>query len=294
LADGNSRWSKLKMIRNFNRRLQAALPTPARPTAEAPDEVNGNVGEAVEQGEMSNPMRHKIFISYSHDSDEHCERVLQLANALRSRGVDAELDRFHIRPPEGWPLWCEKQLRPENSDFVLMICTETYGRRVENKVDADEGRGVFWEGRIIYDYIYDTKGNTRFIPVMLSGANPDCIPLPIRNHTHYQVGRFDLMDDGYQGLYRELTGQPAVTKPALGQVVPLGSHPTTATAAPLDPRPVETTFPAPVGIREEVSRLAYERWVARGRPLGGGLRDWLEAEAEINQAARGGPGMDSP
>ena len=77
--------------------------------------------------------------------------------------------------------------------------------------------------------------------------------MPIRNHTRYQIGRFDLTDDGYAGLYRELTGQPGVTKPALGQVVPLGPHSTTAVAAPLDPMPVETTFPTPVSEHEEVT-----------------------------------------
>ena len=195
----------------------------------------------------------KVFISYSHDSPEHCDRVRQLADALRRHGVDAELDSYHVRPPEGWPLWCEKQLRPENSKFVLMICTDTYRCRVEDKVHANEGRGVFWEGGIIYAYVYGKKGNTRFIPILLPGANADCIPISIREHTRYQIGRFDLADDGYLALYRELTEQPAIVKPALGQVVPLGSHPTAATAAPLDPMPVETTFPTPVAMREEVA-----------------------------------------
>jgi len=76
----------------------------------------------------------KVFISYSHDSAEHSERVLRFANALRSHGVDAELDRYQVRPPKGWPHWCEEQLRPENSDFVLMVCTETYLQRVQDKV----------------------------------------------------------------------------------------------------------------------------------------------------------------
>ena len=31
--------------------------------------------------------RPRVFISYSHDSDEHRERVLALANRLRSDGV---------------------------------------------------------------------------------------------------------------------------------------------------------------------------------------------------------------
>ena len=236
---------------------QAEVEAWDQPEAVGVGQGEGN-GKASEVGLTSN--RHskgremrKVFISYSHDSAEHCQRVLQFANILRKHGVDVELDRYHVRPPEGWPIWCEKQLRPENSDFVLMICTETYRRRVENRVHADEGRGVLWEGRIIYDYIYDAKGNTRFIPVLLSGASADCIPLPVRNHTRYCVEQFDFPDVGYQNLYRELTGQPDVTKPALGEFVPLGSHPTTATAAPLDPRPVETTFPTPVAIREDVT-----------------------------------------
>src|SRR5258706_16308547 len=72
----------------------------------------------------------RVFVSYSHDSAQHEQRVLELANALRANGVDVELDRYHVRPEKGWPHWCEAQLRPESSDFVLMICTETYLRRV--------------------------------------------------------------------------------------------------------------------------------------------------------------------
>ena len=87
-----------------------------------------------------------VFISYSHDTPEHTQRVLQLANTLRSQGVDVELDQYQVRPPHGWPRWCEEQLSPEKADFVLVICTATYRQRVENKTAADEGRGVFWEG----------------------------------------------------------------------------------------------------------------------------------------------------
>src|ERR1700730_8708091 len=94
-----------------------------------------------------------IFISYSH-TPEHSQRVFELANALRGQGVDAELDRYHVRPPLGWPRWCEEQLRPEKAAFVLAICTETYRKRVEGKTPADEGRGVFWEGSIINSYLY--------------------------------------------------------------------------------------------------------------------------------------------
>jgi len=195
--------------------------------------------------------RPKVFISYSHDSSKHKERVLQFANALRSHGIDAELDRYHVRPPKGWPHWCEEQLRPENSDFVLMLCTETYLKRVQDKVPADEGRGVFWEGAIIYDYLYDAKGNTRFIPVLFSDGNDSSIPMPIRNHTRYRIDAFDLTDPGYQNLYRELTGQPLVTKPSLGEVINLATM-LAATVQPLEARPVKTDFPT---VKADISRI---------------------------------------
>jgi hypothetical protein len=39
----------------------------------------------------------KVFISYSHDSDEHKNWVLQLATRLRSNRVDANIDRWNIK-----------------------------------------------------------------------------------------------------------------------------------------------------------------------------------------------------
>ena len=37
-----------------------------------------------------------VFISYSHDSAEHTERVLSLAWALRNHGINVELDQLTV------------------------------------------------------------------------------------------------------------------------------------------------------------------------------------------------------
>ena len=58
-----------------------------------------------------------VFISYSHDSPEHSERVLAFSNKLREQGVDAELDQYLTRPSQGWPQWCEEQLRPREFEI---------------------------------------------------------------------------------------------------------------------------------------------------------------------------------
>ncbi|MGC2224759.1 MAG: toll/interleukin-1 receptor domain-containing protein, partial [Methylocella sp.] len=198
-----------------------------------------------------------VFISYSHDTPEHSQRVLHLANALRGQGVDVELDQYHVRPPLGWPRWCAEQLRPEKSAFVLVICTTTYRQRVEGQTPADEGRGVFWEGGIVYSYLYNEKGNKRFIPVLLPGATEEDIPDPLRGNTRYQPKTFDLNDAYYLALYRELTRQPAVTKPPLGSIVTLPPH----TLPALPPRQVLTTF-----IKADISRIikyAPEKLIGR-------------------------------
>jgi tetratricopeptide (TPR) repeat protein len=193
----------------------------------------------------------KTFISYSHDSEQHSQRVLALANQLRAQGIDAEIDQYETRPPQGWPRWCEEKLRPENFELVLVVCTETYLKRIEGKVSADEGRGVFWEGSIIYSYLYEEKNTERFLPVIFDRKDDAHIPRPLRGATRYLLSAFDLSDSGYESLYRELTHQPAIERPPLGEVVNLRrggvsferSMSDTQVLPPVPPRKARTTFP---------------------------------------------------
>ncbi len=197
----------------------------------------------------------KVFISYSHDSAEHGERVLRFADALRGDGVDAEVDRYHQRPPQGWPAWCEEQLRPEVSSHVLMICTQTYHDRVQNQVALDEGRGVWLEWRIIHNYIYGAKRNDRFIPVLFDGATMEYIPIPIRNDGHYRISQFDLTDPGYELLYRDLTGQPYATKPTLGARVLLPEWQSRTMSPPVIAASRLPLAPLLIGRESELSML---------------------------------------
>ncbi len=162
----------------------------------------------------------RVFISYSHDTREHCDRVLMLAQQLRRDGIDAELDQFHQEELLHWPRWCEERLRPENSDFVLCISTPEYKHRVEGSVAADVGKGVFWEGTLIYNYLYDKKGNQRCIPVFLDGNPGSDIPAILNGYTRFQIIAFSLDDpqSGYAKLYRLLTGQFTAQKAGLGEL----------------------------------------------------------------------------
>lgn len=158
----------------------------------------------------------EVFVSYSHDSVEHVQYALQLANRLRSEGVDCILDQYETSPPEGWPRWMDKKVR--EAKYVVMLCTEQYYLRVMGQEHPGRGLGVRWEGNLIYQHLYNAGAiNFRFIPVLRAPEHSQFIPTPLQGATHY-----DLSDpSGYDDLYLRLTDQPKVAKPELGQRRPL-------------------------------------------------------------------------
>ncbi len=160
---------------------------------------------------MSEPIAPRVFVSYSHDSPEHQDRVLELADRLRADGVDASIDQYEMLPPEGWPAWCDDEIR--KSDFVLMVYTETYLRRVDGEEEPGKGHGVLWEARLIKQELYDTGSVTsKFVPVLFGGGNPEHIPRPVKGASFFRLEN----TEGYDALYRLLTGQPLVRRPELG------------------------------------------------------------------------------
>jgi hypothetical protein len=160
---------------------------------------------------QSNPP--KVFISYSHDSHEHLDRVLELADRLRAEGIDCNLDQYEPAPAEGWPRWMDRQF--EDADFILVVCTETYCRRFEGREEHGKGLGVKWEGAIITDELYGNEAvNKRFIPVLFSADDAAHVPTRLQHYMRYLIAA----QEGYEELYRRLTDQPRVVKPPLGKL----------------------------------------------------------------------------
>ncbi|MBD2124734.1 NB-ARC domain-containing protein [Trichocoleus sp. FACHB-262] len=169
----------------------------------------------------------KVFISYSHNSQEHKERILALADRLRKDGIDCTIDQYEESPAEGWQRWMLNQV--EMSDFVLVVCTEQYDRRFRGHEEVGRGKGVTWEGGIIIQELYDAQGqNSKFIPITLTQEDANFISGPLRSATSYRLDTAD----GYELLYRRLTSQPKNRKPELGKL---------RTVAPRDRKQV---FPA--------------------------------------------------
>ena len=153
-----------------------------------------------------------VFVSYTHDSELHRKRVLELAQRLRDDGLRCEIDQFvNGSPDEGWPLWTERCI--ERSQFVLVVCTDAYHRRYESEGAPGVGLGGRWETVLTRQDLYETT-SAKFVPVTFSdgaespgadGSDPRrVIPKSLRRFTHHSL------PSGYDGLLRFLTGQARV------------------------------------------------------------------------------------
>lgn len=154
----------------------------------------------------------KVFISYSHDSDEHMALALEFADLLREYEIDAVLDQYVVSPPESWPKWMD--IRIKEAEFVIIICTERYWHRVNGIEENGSGLGVYFESTLAYNHIYyDKKRVYRFLPVVFTKSDFKFIPTPLKGLTSYCIDN----NRGTEALYRRLTKNPLIRVRPLGQ-----------------------------------------------------------------------------
>jgi len=181
----------------------------------------------------------KAFISYSHDSEEHRQRVLEFSDQLRDDGVDCWLDQYiNGAPPEGWQRRMERQIGA--ADFVLLVCTPRYLQRFKGE-DREGGRGVNFEGVIISQVLYDNfQKNTKFIPLIPDDGSLDDVPLMLKSGNIYKLG------SEYEKLYRVLTNQPRFIAKPLGK---LKHYP------PTDSNPLARPKQTDTAVKIQIDRL---------------------------------------
>ena len=156
---------------------------------------------------MSDITPPRVFISYSHDSDTHADRIRTLSDRLRSNGIDCHIDQYVAGPREGWPMGMDRQI--EESDFVLVVFTERYTQK------SKEGRqsGVRFESVLILQDLYEAGMiNDKFIPVLFDKSDGTHVVRWLKPYNHYVVSE----DDGYETLRRRLLNDPAIVMPPLG------------------------------------------------------------------------------
>ena len=197
----------------------------------------------------------KVFISYSHDSAEHRERILAFAKRLRDEGIDCRIDReYEDEPPaKGWPLWMLDSL--DWAEFVLVICTETYYQRFRGHAKQGTGKGVKWEGAIITQELYDNElHNLKYVPVLFESTHQPHIPEPLRPTDFYLA----TTDEGYQKLYRRITKQKRYKPQPPGKIrmLPSDSEPAGFVTKPASPQAGTPTHHSTTSVNQSGDRNA--------------------------------------
>ena len=102
----------------------------------------------------------KLFVSYSHDDEEHKKWVLKLATDLREHmGVDVILDQWDLRIGCDLSLFMEQGL--SSASLVLCVCSEEYVRKANAGV-----RGVGYERMIIVQSMLNDTNTDFIIPIV--------------------------------------------------------------------------------------------------------------------------------
>lgn len=156
---------------------------------------------------MENPA---VFISYSHDSEEHKAWVLKLATDLRSHGVNAILDQWDLRLGADLRFFMENGL--SSSAIVLCICSECYVQKVDSGVC-----GSGYEGMIMTQEFLQNANAEYVIPIVRNNPSSHKVPRAFGSKLY-----IDFTDDSrYVACYHELLeriyGEDAKKKPPLGK-----------------------------------------------------------------------------
>ncbi|MEV7099505.1 SEFIR domain-containing protein [Amycolatopsis sp. NPDC051045] len=182
----------------------------------------------------------RVFISYSHDSEEHRNEVRAFATFLRAvAGIDVHLDQWVGGGRVDWSIWAMTQM--QEADFVLIIASAGYKRRADDHNAEPDGRGARFEAAIIRDNLTrDLPRETkRILPVLLPGHSADEIPLFLNAHstTRYQIAEFTI--EGCAELIKGITGisqHPSLTPggwPRSQRATAPRSHLLTVTLTPI-------------------------------------------------------------
>lgn len=134
------------------------------------DKLNDSENE-LSKKQLKNP---RVFISYTGANIENRNWVKKFACRLRSSGVDARLDMFHLKPGQDMPQWMTNEIIM--ADKVLLICDHFYAE----KADSRKG-GVGWETMIIQGDMLSKQEQNKYIAILRDKEIDRSLPIYVKS-----------------------------------------------------------------------------------------------------------------
>ncbi len=116
----------------------------------------------------------RVFISHTSTTDEAVEWVKNLALFLIDNGIQARLDKFHLRRGMDLPQWMCNEL--SLAQKVIVVCDETYKLKADGRLG-----GVGWETMIIQGDVANLPpDSTKYQLIVRTENIQDGLPLYLK------------------------------------------------------------------------------------------------------------------
>lgn len=152
----------------------------------------------------------KVFVSYSHDSEEHKAWVFKLSANLRRHGVDVVLDQWDARLGDDLPFFMEQEL--SSSNLVLCICSDKY---VE-KSNTNKG-GAGYEKKILSADLMRDGAQNYIIPIIRNNTTDKKLPTFLSGALYLDFEEDSCYYNSYRALLERIFDEDIKSKPALGK-----------------------------------------------------------------------------
>lgn len=144
----------------------------------------------------------RVFISHTSSTEEDAEWVKELALFLIDNGIQARLDRFHLRRGMDLPQWMCNELALAQK--VIVVCDETYKQKADGRLG-----GVGWETMIIQGDVANLPpDSTKYQVVVRAEDINQGLPMYLRTKYAFHARPTDRTLSFRDELVRELLDLP--------------------------------------------------------------------------------------
>jgi len=139
----------------------------------------------------------RVFISYSGNDPKNQSWVKILAEKLRSNGVNARIDIYHLKHGQDLPQWMTEEILA--AEKILLICDEVY----VSKADSRNG-GVGWETMIIQGDMLSNLSTDKYICISRVPLIDRGLPIFVKSRYSFHWPEESLSDACFQELMLRL------------------------------------------------------------------------------------------
>lgn len=135
----------------------------------------------------------RVFISYTSKDSQNSKWVKNFACRLRRCGVNARLDKLHLKPGQDLPQWMANELIM--ADKVLLICDKNYAEKADNRKG-----GVGWETMIIQEDMLANQEQNKYIAILKDSDINQSLPLYIKSKYALNWSTGEITDKDFNEL----------------------------------------------------------------------------------------------